>query len=224
MLKDHKKLLGIFLIFSSIIGFVFTQPVFAGAIRHDDFNQAGSLNDWKEKKYRGHVEYLIQLDGSNGYVYSYGKKSATGRFVEVSYDPNDYPVLRWKWKVDKFPDRHEKTPISDDSDFGARVYVIFPAFIFINSHCIEYVFDESLKEGTVIKSTLSKNVQLIVIRAGKDNLGKWFNEERDIVQDYLQLFGKKPPKVGAVAIMTDSDHTESESSADYDDFFIGVNK
>ena len=39
--------------------------------------------------------------------------------------------------------------------------------------------------------------------------------EKHLVEDYRRAFGEDPPKVGAVAIMTDTDNTGEEAVAWY---------
>ena len=51
---------------------------------------------------------------------------------------------------------------------------------------------------------------------------EWKHEERDIEEDYVELFGEKLDKdVVAISFMTDSDSTETASTAYYTDIKIG---
>jgi DUF3047 family protein len=52
-------------------------------------------------------------------------------------------------------------------------------------------------------------------RPHNGNAGKWIEEERNLVDDYRRAFGEDPPKVGAVAIMTDTDNTGEQAVAWY---------
>ncbi len=58
----------------------------------------------------------------------------------------------------------------------------------------------------------------IVIRSGLDNQGKWITEQRDIYKDFQTLFGRTASNVVAFGVLTDSNATQSEAAADYDDF------
>ena len=46
-------------------------------------------------------------------------------------------------------------------------------------------------------------------------------EKRNILEDYKKAFGRKPGKVGAIAIMTDTDNTRSTAEAHYDELKVG---
>ena len=46
------------------------------------------------------------------------------------------------------------------------------------------------------------------------------SEQRNNYEDYRKLFGEEPPKLGAVAIMTDTDDTGDDMTAYYGDIFL----
>jgi hypothetical protein len=56
---------------------------------------------------------------------------------------------------------------------------------------------------------------MISIESGSAETGKWITETRNVYEDFKRYFGKEPPKVGAIAIMTDSDNTGEKVSANY---------
>ena len=51
------------------------------------------------------------------------------------------------------------------------------------------------------------------MESGAERAGTWVREERNVRRDYIALFGKEPPAVGRLAVMTDSDHTRTASEA-----------
>jgi len=48
-------------------------------------------------------------------------------------------------------------------------------------------------------------------------VGDWVAEERNVYDDYRRAFGKEPPRVSGVAIMTDTDNTKERATAYYGD-------
>lgn len=50
-------------------------------------------------------------------------------------------------------------------------------------------------------------------------MGRWVKEKRDVFYDYHQLFGEeeKNPIATGIAILTDSDNTNSSAIGDYAD-------
>ena len=53
-----------------------------------------------------------------------------------------------------------------------------------------------------------------------DNTGKWLEYRRNIYEDYQKYFGSAPGKVGAIAVMTDTDTTGSKATACYGPIYI----
>jgi len=131
-------------------------------------------------------------------------------------------MISWKWRVDKFPGRSLPETIEGkkEEDFASRVYVIFPAAFFTNSKCVEYIWAESLPVGTYGQSGYSKNIKVLVLESGKSDV--WRSEERDIVEDYVKLYGEEPRlDVGAISFMTDADSTGTCADAVYDEIKVG---
>jgi hypothetical protein len=56
---------------------------------------------------------------------------------------------------------------------------------------------------------------MIAIGSGRGRAGQWVHERRNIYEDYKRLFGRAPPRAGAIAIMTDSDNTGENAAACY---------
>ncbi len=100
--------------------------------------------------------------------------------------------------------------------------MILPALFFTNSKVLEYVWAETLPVGTVGSSPYSTNIKLIVTRSGPNKDNAWFQEEWDLVKDYRMVFGRTPEyDIGAVAFMTNAEHTETGAESLYDDIKLG---
>jgi hypothetical protein len=73
-----------------------------------------------------------------------------------------------------------------------------------------YVWDAHLAPGTVLPSPFTGRLRYMVLRSGADGTHHWQQERRDIVADFMQLFGDEthelPPLVG-IAVGADSDNT-----------------
>ncbi len=191
-------------------------------VRYFPFSRANSLKEWEEKILKGKVVYVIEKNDSLSYVRAKSDKTASALYYRIKLDVKKCPVISWKWRVNEFPGRKLPETIEGkkEEDFASRVYVLFPAAFFTNSKCIEYVWAESLSAGTCGRSGYSKNIKVLVLESGKQD--GWRSEERDIVEDYVKLFGKKPKlNVGAISFMTDADSTGTYADAAYDEIRIG---
>jgi hypothetical protein len=189
------------------------------------FSEENSLREWEEKIFRGKVVYRVEQKQPLSYVRATSNKTASALYYKIKMDAKrKNPVISWKWNVDKFPEKKAKENIETEKedDFAARVYVIFPAMFFTNSKVLEYIWAESLPEGAIGTSPYSKNIKLIVARSGENKSGKWFQEDRDIIADYIKAFGTRPEfDIGAVAFMTNTEHTGSSADAMYDEINLG---
>lgn len=189
------------------------------------FSDGEALKEWDEKVFKGKVDYTIVKEGDQSYVKASSDKAASALYYKVKVDAkNQRPVISWKWRVEKFPTktRPESLEAENEDDFAARVYVIFPAMFITNSKVLEYVWSETLPVGTTGTSPYSKNIKLIVLEQGVDKDKRWFTEERDIYSDYVRLFGRGPEyDIGAIAFMTNTEHTQTMAEAMYDDIELG---
>ena len=100
---------------------------------------------------------------------------------------------------------------------AAQIYVVWPRFpALLRSRIIGYVWDTATPAGTVILSQKTGTVTFVVARSGPQDLGKWITERRNIVQDYLKIYGEFPPDPKAITISIDSNDTHSVAES-----FIG---
>jgi hypothetical protein len=86
---------------------------------------------------------------------------------------------------------------------------------------IAYIWASRTPVGTVIASPhMGDIVKLIVVENGDTRVGEWMAEERNVYEDYRRAFGKEPPRVSGVAIMTDTDNTQERAAAYYGDLMF----
>jgi len=194
------------------------------------FNKDNALKEWQEKIFKGKVLYSVESEKQDGHLSAISEKSCSGLFYRIKFNSKKLPLISWQWKVVKFP---EKAPLGlgdvnkkqgwiEKDDYAARVYVIFPSFNFRKTKSIEYIWDKELPEGKILTSPYSKNIKLIIVESGMDNIDKWVFEKRNIYEDYKASFGSPPrSNVGAIALMTDTDNTLSTAEALYKNMKVG---
>lgn len=189
------------------------------------FSEEDSLKEWEEKIFKNKVIYRIEKDKPLSYVRATSKAAASALYYKIKLDAKKkHPLVSWKWRVDNFPTKKLKESLEakNEDDFAARVYVIFPAAFFTNSKVLEYVWAETLPVGLAGTSPYSRNIKLIVAKSGLGKDKEWLEEDRDIVQDYINVFGKSPEyDIGAVAFMTNAEHTGTSADATYDEIKLG---
>jgi hypothetical protein len=193
------------------------------------FNKENALKEWQEKIFMNKVLYAVEPKRDGGYLSAKSNKACSGLLYRIKFNPKEFPMMSWKWKVIKFPAKTKATNIQsywiEKDDYAARVYVIFPSWYFMHIQTIEYIWDENLSEGTIMTSPYFNNIKLIVAESGKNKIDEWAFEERNIYEDYKRAFGRPPnSKVGAIALMTDTDNTLSTAEAQYTDIKVGYKK
>ena len=204
------------------------KPVISGAavvVKYFQFQKPDSLKEWEEKVFKGKVSYTLANDRGAPYVKAASDNAASALYHRLKVDAKTrMPVISWRWKAEKFPAKklQEDLERETEDDFAARVYVIFPAMFLTNSKVLEYVWAEKLPIGTSGSSHYSKNIKLIVLESGPTKDNDWASEQRDVISDYIKAFGRHPEyNIGAIAFMTNTEHTGSQAEAKYADIKIG---
>jgi hypothetical protein len=192
------------------------------------FDQKNALQGWEEKIFKGRVRYSVRADRQEGYLDAYSRAAASGIVRWLKFNPKRAPMVSWKWRVLKFPEKnkgvYEDNWWIEKDDYAARFYVIFPRFPFFRFQCLEYIWDKDIPAGQVLANPNFKGLKIIVVESGEENLGKWVSEERNVYEDFKKLFGSEPGNAGAIAIMTDSDNTASFAQTQYNDIEVGYAK
>lgn len=78
-----------------------------------------------------------------------------------------------------------------------------------------YVWSNHHPLERVILSPRTDRVRSIVVESGDQHLNKWQDYERNIRADFEKAFGEAPGALLRIAIMTDSDNTQSKTAAWY---------
>ncbi len=179
----------------------------------DDF-RAGISARWEEKVFKGKTVYKPVYEDGRHAVKAESRASASALIYRVSFYPDAYPRLSWSWKIAHTIGKGDARTKAGD-DYAARVYVVFPSFLFWKTRAVNYIWANRLPRGTFLPNAYTGNAVMVAVESGDVNAGRWLDEERNVADDFRRAFGEDPPKVGAVAIMTDTDNTGEEAVAWY---------
>lgn len=180
-----------------------------------------------QRSVQGDTMSVVQADSDGG---------AAGLGREVRLEPRQYPILTWRWKVEnvlKTGNARQK----DGDDYPARIYVTFDydpgnfgfldrakyealqalGYDQIPTRALNYIWASKVEKGTVLQNPFTDWVQMIAVESGSTNVGTWVVERRNIRADYRKAFGKAPPPINGIAIMTDTDNTGESATAYYGD-------
>jgi hypothetical protein len=78
-----------------------------------------------------------------------------------------------------------------------------------------YVWANHDAPETVIVNARTDRIRKVVVESGAQQVGHWRDYQRNIRADFFRAFGEEPGPLRAVAIMTDTDNTQSSLRAWY---------
>jgi Protein of unknown function (DUF3047) len=188
----------------------------AGQVRLIDDFEGGLAPGWTSKTFKGETSYRVVAEGDNHVLAAVSRGSASGLVYKIDYDPRGWPILTWRWKIENVlaaGDAHTKA----GDDYPARLYVVFPSWFFPWTKSLNYIWANKLPAGSMVPNPFTGNAMMIAVESGPGKAGQWVTERRNIVEDFRRAFGGKPPEVGAIALMTDTDNTGEMARAWYDD-------
>lgn len=179
-------------------------------------SEGGIPAGWELKKWSGKPVITVEKENGSSPLRLFSDKSSFGIGKEVKLSTTDYPYIQWRWKVTRLPEGAD-VRVKNANDQAAQLYLVFPKFpTTINSRVIGYIWDSTAPEGACFDSPVSPNIKYIVVRSGKNQLGKWVAETRNVHQDYRTLFGEEPPMLEKLFIMIDSDNTKTVAESYFD--------
>jgi len=176
---------------------------------------------WRDVEVQRKTQYdVVELEGRRC-LRAQSRDGASILLSAVQFDPGVYEWFSWEWRVDQHV-AGESLERKEGSDVAARVYVYFDtAGLPWQKRSLDYVWSATLPVGTILESAYSSSSQIIVAESGAAHLGQWRTVERNLKDDYQHGFGKsKPPHVVAIGLMSDTDNTQGEALAYFDELRV----
>lgn len=201
-----------------------------------------NLDAWKPlhfAKIERHSRYAVERQGENRVLRAEADASASAIVHTARFSVKDYPVLRWRWKIEKVLENGDATTKAGD-DYPIRVYVIFeydPEKASFGERLkygaakaiygdypphssLNYIWANRPHPENVLPNTYTAKAQMFLLQKGPENAGRWVAEARDILADYRRAFGEDPPEQATVAIMADTDNTGGKVTSWVDDLVV----
>ncbi|PLX79201.1 MAG: hypothetical protein C0614_08150 [Desulfuromonas sp.] len=211
-----------FLILLIAAGAVLAEPSATGddiqLLLIDDF-EAGLKPNWKVKSFAGETDYKVVTEQSGKVLRAESRGTASGLVYKIDFNPSDYPLLSWRWKVAGVVAAGDER-FKNGDDYAARLYVIFPHWFFPKTRTLNYIWANRLPRDEIIPNAFTSNAMMLAVESGPQRAGQWIEVRRNIIEDYRRAFGEEPPRAGAIAIMTDTDNTGQSAMAWYDDIYL----
>jgi hypothetical protein len=195
-------------------------------------------------KIPNHTRYAVEASDGRKAVHAEADASYANAVHPINADVSATPILRFAWRVDRFPADSDITTKAGD-DLAAKVCVLYDVPLdhlsFLDRTKVQlgrrlfdpqlpaatvcYVWDRTLPVGRWLDNAYTNRVRMLVLRSGANGeQGRWFDERRDLRADFRQAFPKEAatgfPIVAAIAFATDADNTKSRASAWFGDLSL----
>ena len=187
-------------------------------------------------KFRKITRYELVDDGGTTVVRALADNSSSGMVHDVNIDPRKFPVVRWRWKVPR-PIPGADNTRRETEDAPARVEFVFSgdkstlpfnerAFftqikaitgVDVPYATLDYSWGSGAPAGSVVVNTWSSRIRTVLIRNGAEGMGEWVTEERNVYEDFKNVFGEEPGTIRQVVIYTDADATGATAEGYYGD-------
>jgi len=180
------------------------------------------------------TRYSAGLTDEQWVLHARSERSASMLRRTLRIEPGQLGDVSFSWKVKTLVEGADVRE-SDSEDAPVRVMLAFdgdPAHLsqrtrmmFELMHSLSgeappfatlmYVWDNQAEPKSLVVNRRSDRVRKIVLESGPAHLGQWRNYRRDIRADYRLAFGEEPGALIGIAVMTDSDNTQSAAEAWY---------
>ncbi len=191
-----------------------------------------TLDNWEPfyfPKIKKHSTYSI---AEGNILQTESRASASAIIYKKEFKVYEYPLLEWRWKVDKVYQKGDaKTKKGDD--YPLRVYIVFKydpkkagfrkrlkykaAKALYGEYpphsSLNYIWANKEHDNDILTNTYAKEAKMILLQKGEKNVGTWQMQRAHILEDYQKAFGEEPPEVGSIVIMNDSDNTKEQATS-----------
>lgn len=176
-------------------------------------------------------------------VQARSQAAASGLIRKLRFNASEHPWLSWRWKIEHVLDKGDLR-VKQGDDYAARIYVAFEfepqqaslweriahsvacasAGRELPGTMLTYIWANQAPAGTLADNPYSDRVKMIALQSGNAKANQWIDEKRNIAEDYRRVFGREPPPVMGIAIMTDTDNTGESATAYYGDITLSRNE
>jgi len=145
----------------------------------------GFPSQWDHENQRsqskGREAYKVQSDNGVGFL---SAKDAGQRIKKkkIDWDPKAYPVLTWRWRLNKAVSGAE--PL-------AAVYASLDTDLLFIPVFTKYVWSGSKPEGTFTEGGMFSGSE-IVVQSGTNEIGQWFEERINVYEDFKRIHEHEP--------------------------------
>lgn len=126
--------------------------------------------------------------------------------------------LRWSWKVESLPSARAEDSLATHDYLSLAVE-------FDNGQDLTYLWSAALEPERSFRCPVASWRQRethIAIRSGREGLGRWIDEERDVWRDYQKAIGSPPARIVGVWLIAASVFQHGQGRCEYRDIELAA--
>ena len=164
----------------------------------DDFTKAepdGFPVGWQASRNESITRkaYVVVRDGEQSMLRTKGVDAQMRIFKRVAWNPKEYPVVTWRWRLRAVP---------SSSEIWAAVFVSLDTDLLIIPMSTKYTWAQAGTVGSIKEGGLFGAAELVV-RSGPQPLGQWVEERVNAYADFLKIHNHEPaPKAWGISLVT----------------------
>lgn len=131
------------------------------------------------------------------------------RPVRLKFDPD--AKLRWSWKIDALPSARREDAVASHDYLSVAVE-------FDNGQDLTYLWSAAMAAESSFRCPISRwngRETHLVVRSGRERLGEWVSEERNLWDDYSRAIGTPPAAIVAVWLIGVGIFTHASAYCEY---------
>jgi hypothetical protein len=199
--------------------------------------------EWKHlplASFKNNTDYALVVEDGAVVLRAVAHNAASFLAAQVDFDPHQFPMLSWRWKVVQgIPTAN--TAEQSKEDAPVRVMVAFAgdtsklpfkeraaasAARSISGQALPYallmyVWGGKVAVDSITVSSRSSRIRMLAVAADDQGIGRWQSYTRNLVEDFKRVFGEEPGRVTSIQVLTDTDNTGADAQAYYGDITIG---
>jgi hypothetical protein len=141
--------------------------------------------NWDHESQRSHSKgreaYKVRSENGASFL---SAKDAGQRLKKknIEWDPKAYPVLTWRWRLNKAAEGTE--PL-------AAVYASLDTDLLFIPVFTKYIWSATKPEGTLTEGGMFSGSE-IVVQSGTTQLGQWVEEKVNVYEDFKRIHQHEP--------------------------------
>ncbi len=137
--------------------------------------------------------YVVARDGEQSVLRTKGVDAQTRIFKRMAWNPKEYPIVTWRWRLRGAP---------SSSEIWAAVFVSLDTDLLIIPVSTKYAWASTGTVGSIKEGGLFGAAE-VVIRSGPQPMGQWVEERVNAYADFLKVHNHEPaPTAWGISLVT----------------------